>query len=69
VSYFNFSKFAVGNALRVFLFLAMAHPALATDADVAHDGMEQPAMATTAPAAPATSGIAPGSAPVGFGWG
>jgi hypothetical protein len=69
MSHFHVAKFAVSNALRVFLFLAMAHPALAVDADVARTGMERPAQVPSAAAAPSTSDTAPESAPVGFGWG
>jgi hypothetical protein len=65
----HFVKAAVSNALRVFLFLAMAHPAMASDADAKRAEMEQPAMAPSAPSTPTTLDTIPGSAPIGFGWG
>jgi hypothetical protein len=44
MSYRHSVKVAVSNALRVFVFLAMAHPAMAADADAKRAGMEQPAV-------------------------
>ena len=64
MSYYHFTKLVVCNALRMFLFLAMAHPAMAIgDAtDTAHAAMEEQASAPAAKTLPI-------SAPSGFGWG
>jgi hypothetical protein len=67
----HFGNFVViSNALRVFLILAIAHPAMA-GADIP-SGMEQPVSAPAIPSkAPSSTmpDIGPGSAPVGVGWG
>jgi hypothetical protein len=68
MSYRQFVK-VVSKTLRVFLFLAMAHPAMAGDVDTKRAEMEQPAMTPPAQSSSPASDNALGPAPVGFGWG
>ena len=68
MSHYHFAKFAVCNASRVFLFLAMAHPAMAIgDAtDMAHAAVEEQA---SDPAPAPAAKTPPVNAPSGLGWG